>query len=144
VTIDGVWIDNWIYWITLNYSYSVLHFTADSSRPQHQAGNGPSACVPLHCLLSAESLLFRAQDLLQTHSQSLNSSQLLCPWPPSQVPEPPFSDCLTQLTNSELNSAATGSDWHSSQSHVTTDDQSVSKSWIRAQSGSHDRTLISV
>jgi hypothetical protein len=27
---DRVWIDNWIYWITLNYSYSVLqctHFT---------------------------------------------------------------------------------------------------------------------
>jgi hypothetical protein len=31
-----------------------------------------------------------------------------------------------------------------SQSHVTTDDQSVSKSWIQAPSGSHDRTLISV
>jgi hypothetical protein len=31
-----------------------------------------------------------------------------------------------------------------SQSHVTTDDQSVSKSWIRAPCGSRDRTLISV
>jgi hypothetical protein len=31
-----------------------------------------------------------------------------------------------------------------SQSHVMTDDQSVSKSWIRAPSGSRDRTLISV
>jgi hypothetical protein len=31
-----------------------------------------------------------------------------------------------------------------SQSHVTTDDQSVSKSWIRAPCGFRDRTLISV
>jgi hypothetical protein len=31
-----------------------------------------------------------------------------------------------------------------SQSHVTTDDQSVSKSWIRAPCGSRDRILISV
>jgi hypothetical protein len=31
-----------------------------------------------------------------------------------------------------------------SQSHFTTDDQSVSKSWIRAPCGSRDRTLISV
>jgi hypothetical protein len=31
-----------------------------------------------------------------------------------------------------------------SQSHVTTDDQSVSKSWIRAPYGSRDRKLISV
>jgi hypothetical protein len=31
-----------------------------------------------------------------------------------------------------------------SQSHVTTDDQSVNKSWIRAPCGSRDRTLFSV
>jgi hypothetical protein len=31
-----------------------------------------------------------------------------------------------------------------SQSHVTTDDQSVSKSWFRGPSGSHDLILISV
>jgi hypothetical protein len=31
-----------------------------------------------------------------------------------------------------------------SQSHVTTDDQSVSKSWFRGPSGSHDRILIFV
>jgi hypothetical protein len=31
-----------------------------------------------------------------------------------------------------------------SQSHVTTDDQSVSKSWFQDPSGSHDRILISV
>jgi hypothetical protein len=30
-----------------------------------------------------------------------------------------------------------------SQSHVNTDDQSVSKSWFQGPSGSHDRTLIS-
>jgi hypothetical protein len=54
------------------YSYSVpttvdlhtrLRFTVFN-------GNGSSACVPLHCLFSAETLLFRAQDFLQTHSQS--------------------------------------------------------------------------
>jgi hypothetical protein len=32
----------------------------------------------------------------------------------------------------------------SSQSHVTTDDQSVSKSWLQGPAGSRDRTLISV
>jgi hypothetical protein len=31
-----------------------------------------------------------------------------------------------------------------SQSHVTTDDQSVSKSWFQGPSGSHDQILISV
>jgi hypothetical protein len=31
-----------------------------------------------------------------------------------------------------------------SQSHVTTDDQSASKSWFQGPSGSHDRILISV
>jgi hypothetical protein len=31
-----------------------------------------------------------------------------------------------------------------SQSHITTDDQSVSESWFRAQSGAHDQMLITV
>jgi hypothetical protein len=31
-----------------------------------------------------------------------------------------------------------------SESHITTDDQSVSPSWCRGPSGSHDRILISV
>jgi hypothetical protein len=31
-----------------------------------------------------------------------------------------------------------------SQSHVTTEDKSVSKSWFQGPFGSHDRTLISV
>jgi hypothetical protein len=43
----------------------------------------------------------------------------------------PAGDCL-------------GTTLSQSQSHVTTDDQSVSKSWIRAPCGSRDRILISV
>jgi hypothetical protein len=62
--------------------------------------------------------------------------RLLCPWPPSQGPEPLFSDWLSELFSEDL----TGQ----SQSHVTTDDQSGSKSWIWAPCGSCDRTLISV
>jgi hypothetical protein len=78
--------------------------------------------------------------------------RLLCPWPPSQGPEPPFSDwlseffsedSLTQLTlwllywlKTELSSQ--------SQSHFTTDGQSVSPSWFRAPSGAHDQILITV
>jgi hypothetical protein len=30
------------------------------------------------------------------------------------------------------------------QSHITTDEQSVSKSWFRAPSGAHDQMLITV
>jgi hypothetical protein len=78
--------------VTLNYSVHTLQFTTvDHNTRLHFTaftGNCSSACVPLHCLLSAE--------------------------------------CTV------------------TQSHVTTDDQSVSKSSIRAPSGSHDRTLISV
>jgi hypothetical protein len=64
VNIDGVWIDNWIYWITLNYS---VHTTVDSS--QSSVAMAPQ--LVFHSTVSA-------QDLLQTrlffsHWPSTNS-----------------------------------------------------------------------
>jgi hypothetical protein len=118
-------IVNWIYWITLNYGYSVLqctHFTTHYSRPQHKAGTAPQPVF--HCTVSSRLSLYSSgpRTSCRPTSQSPNCRlRLLCPWPPSQGPEPPLSDWLSelfsedsptllwklclQLTNSELNSA---------------------------------------
>jgi hypothetical protein len=48
--------------------------------------------------------LARAQDLLQTHSQSPNCRlRLLCPWSPSQGPEPRSSDSKKSSLQTRFN-----------------------------------------
>jgi hypothetical protein len=134
---------------SLVVTYRLSH---NSSRPRTSCGpthsfrtvDSLSPSFLLSC--SARGLLARARNLLHTHSQfpdcrltvSELSSQLLCPWPPSQSQEPPSSDWLSQLTlsiNWRLNSELTHCQ---SQSHFTTDFQPISPSWYRAPSGAHD------
>jgi hypothetical protein len=76
----------------------------------HNTKLAPAAQPVFHCnqLLSAESALQGPGPPADQLTVSELSSQLLCPWPSSQRPEPPFSDwlsevfsedSLTQLTN---------------------------------------------
>jgi hypothetical protein len=82
VTIDGVWIDNWIYWIPIQYTQlQCIHFTTLNSWVSLDSLSlATDNCNWLthYCLwlktdystvsISAESSPARAQDLLQTHS----------------------------------------------------------------------------
>jgi hypothetical protein len=73
-------------------------------------------------------------------------------YPPQPLFWHPLSTLPWLLPNSRFPSFLSWPPTHSltnsltsqSQSHVATDDQSVSKSWIRAPCGSRDRILISV
>jgi hypothetical protein len=90
--------------------------------------------LQLQLTLTTESQLllsfFRAQDLLQTQL-ALTGHQL-----PLQLSS---HLRLTRNWNCPCNCTD-----RQSQSHIMTDDQSVSASWFRAPSGAHDQILITV
>jgi hypothetical protein len=54
---DRVWIDNWVYWITLNYSYSVLQCThLQLTTVDHNIRVATAPQPVFHCTVSAEYL----------------------------------------------------------------------------------------
>jgi hypothetical protein len=108
VTIDGYWIDNWIYWITISYT----------TRLQ---------CITLY---NSQLSLFSSSEHFGSSSATTaatNSYGIPCHHYPGNS-----TKLCTILTQCQ------------SQSHVTTDDQSVSKFWFQGPWGSHDRIFISV
>jgi hypothetical protein len=147
--IDGVWIDDWIYWtliqlVTTLYK-SLLHtpiFSVTLLGNGSQRRSVLSFRVPVLAgwLLSHNSrysLLSRAiPHALTAHGLYCSAHGLLPadPLPPNSE-RLPLDGLTTQHDTTRL---------LESQSHITTDDQSVSESWFRAPSGAHDQMLITV
>jgi hypothetical protein len=106
VTVDGYWIDNWIYWtLTLKYNW-----------------------------VSPDSLSFTTHNWV-SHSNSANTvTTLLASLANTILVTAELMASLAIHPETELGS----------QSHVTTDGQSVSQSWCRAPSGAHDQMLLTV
>jgi hypothetical protein len=90
-TIDGVWIGNWVYCtLTTHYNWVSL----DSLNNDWVSLDSLSHNWPLTLL----SLMPGPRTSCRPTSQSPNCRlKLLCPWTPSQGPEPPFSDWLSEL-----------------------------------------------
>jgi hypothetical protein len=125
VTVDEVGLTTGF--IGFLFSYTQLQCT-HYSRPSHKATLHSlqwqwllSLCSTALSWLS----LSRAQDLLQTRL-------FFSHWPSTNWLG--LSSGLTATTSSQSES----------ESHITTDDQSVSASWFRAPSGAHDQMLITV
>jgi hypothetical protein len=86
MTIDGVWIGNWIYCIrTLNYNWVSHNYNWLSQLSLSQLQLSP--LWTLSRRLTLLSLLPGPRTSCRPTSQSPNSwLKLLCPWPPSQSP----------------------------------------------------------
>jgi hypothetical protein len=171
MTIDGVWIGNWIYCtliqlLTTPHKLIQPRDQCSQSRCSVTASNGGRPSVSGLTSLQAGDHLTPTWDYSLTadsglstltednQSQSyfttgglppMNSSWRQAFWGSRsvsclfiflQLNSYGHSPCVTySLTRCRAKSI---------QSHVTTDDQSVSKSWFQGPSGSHDGILISV
>jgi hypothetical protein len=151
VTIYGVELTIWFtgsQYYTLNYSYSIhtlqlttvlqTILTEYHDRVFTRQGSGPRA-NPL--------TISELRALLLTHNWQLtqvpNSHGITCHRWTWQASKQAVAYCWHSPAWLFLVSGPIGTH-DQSQSHITTDDQSVSASWFRVPSGAHDQMLITV